>query len=117
MEAIRVETLYAGHSAGHKGHGAASGMIFWFRKFSERESMTSQTAANVGSLTECEVASCAQGAAEMAALTKETEAAAAAMSVAVGLEKNAALLQYKQAMRRLVRYLSANNAIEHRARF
>lgn len=53
----------------------------------------------------------------MAVLTRATEAAAAAMTVAVGQEKSAALLQYKQAMRRLVRYLAAKSAFEKQAGF
>lgn len=79
--------------------------------------MTSQASVCVGGSIQ-DVLPCVVGdATEILVLTQEAEAAAAAMSVAMEPDKNAAVLHYKQAMRRLVRYLAANNATENQAGF
>lgn len=79
--------------------------------------MTSQTAVCVEGSTAGVLPCIAAGDAEIVVLTQETEAAAAAMAMAVGQERNVALQEYKQSMRRLVQYLAAHNALEHQAGF
>lgn len=79
--------------------------------------MTSQAALGVERSVLGASPCIAPGTSEVAALAQETAEAATAMTAAVGKERQAALLQYKQAMRRLVWYLSANSATEHRVRF